>query len=85
MPASYRAGTLPTSHPPKETSMSEKKDAALKRAGFLEALLAERQGYVNQGKAHRVAEVDEQIKAYGGEVPAERRAPRQTSAAKSES
>jgi hypothetical protein len=66
--------------------MSEKKaEAALKRAGFVEALLVEREGYVNQGRADRVAEVDAQIKAYGGEVPAERRAPRQTSAAKSES
>lgn len=64
--------------------MSEKKDAALKRAGFVEALLAEREGYVNQGKADRVAQVDEQIRAYGGQPPAERRAPRQTSAAKSE-
>lgn len=64
--------------------MSEKKDAALKRAGFVEALLEERQGYVNQGKADRVAQVDEQIRAYGGQPPVERRAPRQTSVAKSE-
>ena len=56
--------------------MTERKDAALKRAGFVEALLAERQGYVNQGKADRVAEVDEQIRAYGGQPPAERRSPR---------
>jgi hypothetical protein len=62
--------------------MSEKNAAALKRAGFLEALLVEREGYVNQGKTDRVAQVDEQIRAYGGQVPAERRSPR---AAKSES
>lgn len=64
--------------------MSEKKDAAAKRAGFVEALLVERAGYVATGKLDRVAQVDEQIRTYGGQPPAERRAPRQTSAAKSE-
>lgn len=60
--------------------MSEKKTAAIKRAGFVEALLRERAGYVSVGNTKRVAEVDAQIRAYGGDVPAERRAPRSETA-----
>lgn len=56
--------------------MSETKNAAAKRAGFLDALLREREGYVIAGKTDRVAQVDAQIKAYGGQPPVERRAPR---------
>ncbi len=55
--------------------MAEKKEAAAKRAGFVEALLRERVGYVRVGNKARVAEVDAQIKVYGGDVPVERRAP----------
>lgn len=60
--------------------MSDNKRAAIKRAGFVEALLRERESYVRAGKADRVKQVDEQIKAYGGDVPVERRAPRSETA-----
>lgn len=60
--------------------MGEKQAAAVKRAGMVEALLRERAGYVQRGEKARVAEVDAQIKIYGGDVPAERRAPRNETA-----
>lgn len=36
---------------------------------FVAALLEERRGYVVRDLGDRVAEVDEQIRLYGGEVP----------------
>jgi hypothetical protein len=59
--------------------MSEKKAAAAQRGDFLDALRREREGYAAAGMTERVAQVDEQIKTYGGQPPAGpsgRRSPR---------
>lgn len=56
--------------------MTDNHEAAAKRAGFVEALLRERAQLVARGKTERVRQVDEQIKAYGGQPPVDRRSPR---------
>ncbi len=42
-------------------------------AQVVQALLTERQGYVQRGLDGRVAQVDEQIRARGGKPPASRK------------
>jgi hypothetical protein len=58
----------------------DKSAAAVKRAGMVEALMHEREGYVRDGKTDRVAQVDEQIAVLGGKPPAARTAPRREKA-----
>ncbi len=52
---------------------ADKRAAALKGrdndAEYIGALLVERRGYVTRGLDDRVAQVDEQIRLRGGEVP----------------
>lgn len=55
----------------------EKEQAAAKRAAWIAALEEERRGYEVTGRADRVAQVDEQIKAAQGK-PRGRRAPAST-------
>jgi hypothetical protein len=59
---------------------AEQSAAAAKRAGMVEALKIEREGYRRAGRTDRVAEVDASIQALGGKPPAERRAPRRQTA-----
>ncbi len=55
----------------------EHEEAAAKRAAWIAALEEERRGYEVTGRADRVAQVDEQIKAAQGK-PRGRRAPAST-------
>jgi hypothetical protein len=72
--------TPPPSPDPAETSetlaaagKARAEAAAAKHAnpGMVDALLEERRGYVQRGFADRIAAVDEQIRFYGGQPPAE--------------
>jgi hypothetical protein len=45
--------------------MSEKENAAARRAEYVAALKVEREGYVRSGKADRVKQVDDQLAKYG--------------------
>jgi hypothetical protein len=54
--------------------MSEKSVAAERRAEYVAALKAEREGYVRSGKADRVKQVDDQLAKYG-EAPQRDRKP----------
>ena len=59
--------------------MSQQNAAAAKRAKMVEALRAEREGYVRAGNTVRAAEVDASIQALGGK-PVGRRSRRDETA-----
>lgn len=56
------------------SEQTEKDHAAARRAEYVSALKAEREGYVRSGKTDRVAQVDEQLAKFG-EGPARDRKP----------
>lgn len=61
-----------TAAPAPDVQTAAKKRAAAKKIDdprMVDSLLAERRGYVQRGNTARVAQVDEQIRFYGGTPP----------------
>ncbi len=76
MPPKDKTPSTPDAH---AEAADKRAEAADKRAeaaagrsnpGMVEALLAERRGYVQRELPDRVKQVDEQIRYYGGQPPA---------------
>lgn len=65
------APTLEAAAAGRRAAAAETEAADDPRSRMVDSLLVERRGYVTRGKPDRVAQVDEQIRHYGGQPPAD--------------